>query len=498
MRVYGISAFLPCLAVAAFLTTPATAADYQTTTIPTGTERTPAASPTVDDEDSPEEIAKDAERDIKDSRFYNKPGATRAEYDHDWQTCRLIARGSQTPAGSVTMVYNPAVTSPLAAGIGGGIGAAIGNLIVEGEQRRANRRSCLLVKGWKLVSFASDERRSIAAMPDDKRAAFFNDMIGAADMGDRKVVEWKNEFAAPVIDPTPKSVEVTPSPLPSLPQLTEAQGAIVVGFRRADVMSAGRSGMVAFARFDTVKQDVQFQPRDWKKKGDLTTYWVQVPSKDRKATLEYQVLPVTAGDYVLYGAGVGPAKQVVSTYCLGAPTVHVDPGQIVYFGDFTPYMSKPPGGKELVFALAYSSHPEDARQALSVQEGAAERFRAGDVRNKATFGCAAVNMTAYIVPGAPDFVAPPADAQADAATAAPAHDDAGDPPPAAGDIQATPAEGAGAAQGEPQAAPLAAPAEEPALPPGEASPEPPANAGNQAEPSANAGSESGTGQTAAH
>jgi len=50
----------------------------------------------------PEEIAKDAARDLKDNRFYNKPGATRAQYDADWQTCRLIARGSAKPSGTIT------------------------------------------------------------------------------------------------------------------------------------------------------------------------------------------------------------------------------------------------------------------------------------------------------------------------------------------------------------------------------------------------------------
>jgi hypothetical protein len=42
--------------------------------------------------DTPEEIATDAQRDLRDNRYYNKPGATRAEYDRDWQECRLIAR----------------------------------------------------------------------------------------------------------------------------------------------------------------------------------------------------------------------------------------------------------------------------------------------------------------------------------------------------------------------------------------------------------------------
>lgn len=78
-----------------------------------------AQTPPADPEDTPEEIAKDAARDLKDSRFYNKPGATRAQYDADWQTCRLIARGSRTPSGTVPYFYNPAVISPLAAGSAG-------------------------------------------------------------------------------------------------------------------------------------------------------------------------------------------------------------------------------------------------------------------------------------------------------------------------------------------------------------------------------------------
>ena len=76
------------------------AAQMQAVTVPAQPLRQPAAPPHVaagPNEDSPEEIAKDSARDLKDSRFYNKPGATRAQYDADWQECRLIARGSKTP-----------------------------------------------------------------------------------------------------------------------------------------------------------------------------------------------------------------------------------------------------------------------------------------------------------------------------------------------------------------------------------------------------------------
>jgi hypothetical protein len=172
---------------------------------PTETETKPveAADPSTakPDEDSPEEIAKDAARDLKDSRFYNRPGATRAEYDAAWQECRLIARGSRTPSGTYTYVYNPNVISPVAAGIGAGIGGLIGNAIVQGQIRRANRRSCLLVKGWRLVEVEGAEAAKVTAMTDAERDSYFGTIIGAVDLGGKKITTWTNDFAAPRIAP---------------------------------------------------------------------------------------------------------------------------------------------------------------------------------------------------------------------------------------------------------------------------------------------------------
>ena len=128
-----------------------------------------SAQPAPVNKDSPEEIAKDAQRDLKDNRFYNKPGATRAQYDADWQECRLIARGSKIINGSMTYynpaMYNPSI-SPLAAGIGSGIGGAIAAAIAEGVQRRENRKRCLMIKGWKLVKLPADRATAVAAMSD--------------------------------------------------------------------------------------------------------------------------------------------------------------------------------------------------------------------------------------------------------------------------------------------------------------------------------------------
>lgn len=179
------------------------AADLQAVTMSSPPQPVPAAAPLTvagPAEDSPEEIAQDAARDLKDSRFYNKPGATRAEYDAAWQECRLIARGSRTPSGSYTYVYNPAVISPLAAGIGAGIGSAIGAAIAEGHLRRVNRRTCLLTKGWRLVDVWPVEAARLATMTEAERDTYFNSIVGAREVKG-EVTIWTNDFAAPRLAP---------------------------------------------------------------------------------------------------------------------------------------------------------------------------------------------------------------------------------------------------------------------------------------------------------
>jgi hypothetical protein len=177
------------------------AATPQVVTVPAEPVAQPQAPAEQMSEDSPEEIAADSQRDLKDSRFYNKPGATRADYDAAWQECRLIARGSRTPSGGYTYVYNPAIISPLAAGAGGAIGGFLGAMIVEGQARRANRRQCLLIHGWRLVEPPPAERARIAAMPDAERDAFFNTIVGADTLNGYEISQWDNSFAAPHIAP---------------------------------------------------------------------------------------------------------------------------------------------------------------------------------------------------------------------------------------------------------------------------------------------------------
>jgi hypothetical protein len=151
--------------------------------------------------DTPEEIAQDASRDLKDSRFYNKPGATRAEYDAAWQECRLIARGSRTPTGTAVVLYNPAVISPIVAGAAGGLSGFIGAKIAEGMQRRANRMSCLMIHGWRRVEVDDAERTRVAAMTDVQLDAHFATLVGAVEVNGKRISTWNNDFAAPQLAP---------------------------------------------------------------------------------------------------------------------------------------------------------------------------------------------------------------------------------------------------------------------------------------------------------
>jgi len=372
------------------------------------------AQPAPQSDDTPEEIAKDAARDLKDNRFYNRPGATRAQYDADWQECRLIARGSKIINGNSTYynpaMYNPSI-SPLAAGIGGGIGAAIGAAIAEGIQRRENRKRCLMIKGWRLVMLPSDRAAAVAAMSDADKQAYFNRIIGAESV--EGSIETLDRFSPPD-DP---ALAVTPAlagaptlfvnkdpKRASLPALEPGQGAIVMAFRRNGGATAGRSGMVQLLRYDRANGDLFYQPRDWKKKGDKTSYVVSIPSGDKKAVYELRVIPVTAGDYVLNAGAVGPNAVPMSSNCFGAPMIRVEEGQYAYLGDASPFMGAKLSTGEKTFAMVYTRHFDVARGAMeNLRPDIAAKMVEPAIHNRATYACAAVTMDRFDWPGMPDL-----------------------------------------------------------------------------------------------
>jgi hypothetical protein len=206
-------------------------------------------------------------------------------------------------------------------------------------------------------------------------------------------------------------------------ELGPNQGAILIGFRRPDAMSARRHGTVGFARYDIDARDVIAQPRGARRAGDTNTYWVMAKSGERTLESDHALMIVSAGDYVLFGAA--PTRIIDNTFCLGAPTFRVNPGEVVYFGDVTPYLNVRFEDGHRADAMAYSADVEAARAALQSAPALAAAVRPAELRNGATFGCVAQNMLSYAVPGAPDLPpAPePAAGEAPAAPDAPDGDD---------------------------------------------------------------------------
>ena len=406
-------------ALAASMIAPQPLLAQATTLVPVGGSNPKPVPQEPQSDDSAEDIAKDAARDLKDSRFYNKPGATRAQYDADWQRCRLIARGSRTPGGTVPVYYNPAIVSPVAAGAGGLIGGLIANAIIQGQQRRANRRQCLLINGWRLVEPPAAQAAKVAKMTDKQRDDYFNTIVGAETVNG-EITERKSfalapdpalKLDAPVTGPSAlflgKKVEaatrVTPGP---------NEGVVVLAYRRPDAGSAGRSGAIQFARYDMEKRDLIHRPSDAKKKGDTTTYGFLSNSNDKKVPYEVHVVKLTPGDYVITGTGVGKAP-ITSSNCFGAPTFTVKAGEVAYLGDFIPYMDVKLSDGKKMFGLAHTSHIEDARKALAgKQPELAAGLQAATLRNGATYACAAITMDRWDVAGADmlEPVAAPAEA----------------------------------------------------------------------------------------
>jgi hypothetical protein len=197
--------------------------------------------------------------------------------------------------------------------------------------------------------------------------------------------------------------------------LGPGQGAILVGFRRSDTQSQNRHGSVAFARYDREARDIVPQPRGARRAGDTTTYWVLAKSGVRTLAQDHSLMIVSEGDYVMYGAS--PMRIIDSTFCLGAPTFRVRAGEVVYFGDVTPYLNVRMEGGRRASAMAYSSDLEKAREALASQPALVSALRPAEISNQATFGCIAQNMLAYSVPGAADLPPPSAAPAASPASA---------------------------------------------------------------------------------
>lgn len=144
-----------------------------------------AGPPTARDEE-PDQIRLMMRTDLDDSRFFNKPGATRAHFDRDWEHCRQIARrlASSRSNGAVT-------TSAFVHGgvIGGLLVGGLDAAFSERRSRRDIRRYCLLTRNWRMVEPNEAHRRRITALPRAERRAYIDRMTGAEQVEDARITD---------------------------------------------------------------------------------------------------------------------------------------------------------------------------------------------------------------------------------------------------------------------------------------------------------------------
>lgn len=121
------------------------------------------------------------------------------------------------------------------------------------------------------------------------------------------------------------------------------------------------------------------------------------------------MLRVTPGDYVIASTAV-ITKMATTTNCFGAPTFHVEAGEVAYLGDFIPVVDSKSALGVSTSGIAYVRHAEDAQKALAGSQPAlAAALKPATFRNKATYACSAITMDRWDLPGVealPDAPAP--------------------------------------------------------------------------------------------
>jgi hypothetical protein len=130
-------------------------------------------------DDSVDHARRMAGSDRNKERYFNRPGATAADYQNEWTGCRQIARRLASPNA------NPALMSMAFAQ-----GGMVGGLLVSGfdsafsqlRARRDIRRRCLIARGWRMVEPDEAGQARIAALSREDREAYFNRMLSATEM----------------------------------------------------------------------------------------------------------------------------------------------------------------------------------------------------------------------------------------------------------------------------------------------------------------------------
>ena len=130
-------------------------------------------------DDSVDHARRMAGSDRNKERYFNRPGATEAEYQNEWNGCRQIARRLASPNANPALMSMAFAQGGMVGGLlVGGFDAAFSQL----RARRDIRRRCLVARGWRMVEPDEAGQARIAALSREDREAYFNRMLSASEV----------------------------------------------------------------------------------------------------------------------------------------------------------------------------------------------------------------------------------------------------------------------------------------------------------------------------
>lgn len=350
-----------------------------------------------------EAVARAAAKDLRPKHYYNRPGATRAQYNADWQMCGLVAAGYILPDGKPDPSNDKARSGVQLAGNYGLLPSMVVGALVEGYSHSVVLHACMALKGWRWIEPLADERARISAMNDAEQEQFFDTAIGAKQVSGTIVPHSFEQTPDPAIH---LDAPVTDSFLylgkkvdPASPvSLAPGEGAIVLAYRRTDPAAAGLSADVKIARYDPATHDLA---RGRRQGGREILFAAEVDSVRNKSSYEVQVLRLPAGHYVL--AGKQPSAYLLSD-CFGAPEFELKAGEVSYLGDYTPFLGRLSDGRN-IDEILWSTHIDDARRVIALSQPAlAANLQNARIRNGATYSCPGIVLSVgrWDLPGMPD------------------------------------------------------------------------------------------------
>ncbi|MEW6597465.1 MAG: hypothetical protein AB1429_08215 [Pseudomonadota bacterium] len=279
--------------------------------------------------------------------YFNRPGADFTKHDADLRDC--IVRAS--------------AVHPMMAALGGGL---LGELIDnnrEAVRLRSNAENCMLVKGWRVVRLATAEGERLAAVSPSELTSQLAPWIGSEPPHGDVVRVWSNAALKPdtIRDAMPAwsgGVSLSIKTVKRDEQLSKETADAVHPslWKRCPDPKYSNARMLSGAEFESVPADMAIVFASVRDIGPKHTIFLQRKGpdegtqacRDNKASFVWlgagkrptdvptdqpfetiQAFAVPAGRWAVLNLG-----DFVTFYCLGAPYIDLNPGDVVYAGHF--------------------------------------------------------------------------------------------------------------------------------------------------------------------